>query len=220
MRSLPAPVRLLGALLVLLSLAGCKDGLLEPELYGSIEGRILDRETFKPVAGALVTTSPATGAIVTGEDGRFAIDDVLVGSYTIAASRRGYDPSTVTVAVRNGQTTNAEFFLQEEGEEGAGPDIEFAAEVLNFTNEVFAARGGGDSTFVNVEYRALNQGDVNISDYEIYFRIDTNRGPFYQEIAGSDLGAGQLDFGTFRKYLLGARAEGVVILDTAASEGP
>jgi hypothetical protein len=210
------PARLLAVVLLALPLSACKDGLVEPERYGSIQGRVLDRETSAPVAGASVTTSPATGAFLTDDDGTFRVDDVLTGSYTIAASRRGYDPNTVTVAVRDGQTTTAEFFLEAEG--AGEPAVEFGAEVLGFANEAFAARSGADSTFVTVEYRALNRGDVDLARYEVYFRIDTDRGPFYQEIAGEGLEAGQLDFGTFRKYLLGARASAVVVLDTSASE--
>lgn len=212
-------VRLLSALGVLLALSACKDGVLEPEFYGSIEGRVLDRETGEPVGGASVTTSPATGALITGADGTFRVADVLVGSYSISANRRGYDPNTVTVAVRDGQTTRAEFFLEQEADDaGADPDVDFGAEVLNFTNEVFAGRGGADSTYVTVEYRAINRSTADIGRYEVYFRIDTDRGPFYQEVAGEDLGGGQQDLGTFRKYLLGAQADAVVILDTAASE--
>lgn len=218
MTSPSVPARLLALLLLALPLSACKDGLVEPERFGSIEGRILDRDTFEPIAGASVTTSPATGALVTGEDGTFQISEVLIGSYSISASRRGYDPNTVTVAVRDGQTTSAEFFLEVEDEDEGGVGTDFGAEVLNFTNEVFRGQGGSDSTFVNVEYRAINRGDTDLSEYEIYFRIDTDRGPFYQEVTGQDLQAGQLDFGTFRKYVLGARASTVVILDTQATE--
>ena len=216
------PLRLfLCSLLAVASLAACKDGVLEPERFGTVQGRVLDRETSEPVAGASVTTSPATGAFITGDDGTFSVGDVLTGSYTISANRRGYAPNTVTVGVREGQTTNAEFFLNpaDDGGDGDGdPDLDFAAELLNFTPEVFQGRNGSDSTYVIIEYRAVNRGDVDIAAYEIYFRVDTDRGPFYQEVRGSDLLADQQDFGTVRKYLVGAMPTAVVIEDTATTK--
>ena len=210
--------RLALALLLATGLTACKDGLLEPERFGVVQGQILDRETNEPVAGASVTTSPATGAFITDADGQFDVGEVLTGSYTISANRVGYSSNTVTVAVREGLTTTASFYLAPDDGNGTGTDVDSTAELLNFTPEVFAAANGGDSTYVSIEYRAINRGDVDISTYEIYFRIDTNRGPFYQEVQGSDLGAGQRDLGTSRKYLVGATLTAVIIEDTAASE--
>lgn len=210
--------RLLLALLLTVGLTACKDGLLEPERFGTVQGQVLDRETGGPVAGASVTTSPATGAFITDAEGTFSAGQVLTGSYTISANRLGYDPNTVTVAVREGETTNASFFLAKEDEEETETEVAFAAELLNFTPEVFQAANGTDSTYVSIEYRAINQGDVDIATYEIYFRIDTNRGPFYQEVTGSDLLATQRDLGTVRKYLVGATPTAVVIEDTSARE--
>lgn len=205
------------ALLLTVGLTACKDGLLEPERYGVVQGQVLDRETSAPIAGASVTTSPATSAFVTDAEGRFRVGEVLVGSYTISANRLGYDPNTVTVSVREGQTTDASFFLEQE-DEGSGTEVAFAAELLNFTPEIFQAVNGTDSTYVTLEYRAINQGDVTIGTYEIYFRIDTNRGPFYQEVTGSNLEATQRDIGTVRKYLIGATPTAVEIEGTSARE--
>lgn len=200
-------------------MAGCKDGLVEPERFGAITGQVLDfSNRTTPIAGASVTTSPATDAIVTDDEGRFRIAEALVGNYTITAVRDGFDPNTVTIAVREGADAQAVVFLSEEEDDDGSTSVDFAAEVLNFTPEVFTAVSGGDSTFVSIEYRAFNRNETAIGRYEIYFRIDTDRGPFYQEVIGTDLGANQQDFGTVRKYLLGATPSAVVIEDTAAEE--
>ncbi len=200
------------ALIAFVSLAGCKDGLVAPERFGGIEGGVSSFETGEVIAGALVTTSPATDAITVGDDGRFVIEDVLAGTYTLTAIRDGFEPNTVTVQVRDGRTAQATLFLRRETDDDGSSDVVFGAEVLGFTNETFAA----DSSFVTVEYRALNNGDVPIAEYEVYFRIDTDRGSFYQEATGTDLGAGERDLRTFRKRLIGAVAEVVVVEDTVA----
>ena len=197
------------AALAALALSGCKDGLLEPERFGAIEGTVVDFETGDPVPRAGITTSPATDAITVGADGTFAIDDIPVGTYTLTATRSGYDPSTVTVSVRQARTAQATIFLRTDDDAGGSA---FRAEVLAFRNETFTA----DSSFVTVEYRAANAGTAAIGEYEVYFRVDTDRGPFYQEVRGEDLAPGQRDIGSFRKRLAGARADSVVIEDTAA----
>lgn len=202
-----------------LALTGCKDGLVEPERFGSLQGTVLDFETGQAIAGAGVTTSPATDAIVTGADGTFGVSDALIGSYTITATRDGYDPNTTTISIREGRVAQAALFLRPETEEDdTETEVVFGSEVLNFTNERFTA----DSSYVSVEYRALNNGETDIGSYEVYFRIDTDRGAFYQEVRGEALAAGQRDFGTFRKYVLGGTATGVVVEDsqaTAADDG-
>ena len=195
-----------------LALAGCKDGLVEPERFGTIQGQVVSFDTGDPVPRAGVTTSPASDAITAGDDGTFEIDDVLVGTYTITATRSGFQPATATVSVRNGRTAQATLFLRDEDDD-TGTGTRFAAEVLGFTNEPFKS----DSSFVTVEYRAINNGTTDVARYEVYFRIDTDRGPFYQEVQGTDLGAGERDLGTFRKRLLGATAQAVVIEDTASN---
>ncbi|WP_412069408.1 carboxypeptidase-like regulatory domain-containing protein [Rubrivirga sp. IMCC43871] len=199
-------------LLALVSLAGCKDGLVEPERFGSIEGSVFNFETGEAIPRASVTTSPATDAITVGDDGQFVFQDVLTGAYTLTASKNGFNPNTVTVQVRDGRTAQAALFLRPETDEENPTGVEFAAEVLGFVNEPFSR----DSSFVTVEYRAINNGDVPIAEYEIYFRIDTDRGPFYQEVTGTELLAGERDLATFRKRLLGASASVVVIEDTVA----
>ena len=209
MRAIPTLI------LLALTLAACKDGLVEPERFGDLQGTVVDFETGAPLSGAGVSTSPATDAITTGGDGAFAIEDVLVGTYTITASRTGYTPNTVTVSIRNGRTAQATVFLRPVDTPpvaGAG----FTADVLRFTNQAFTA----DSSFVTVEYQARNDGETAIGQYEVYFRVETDRGAFFQEIRGQNLGAGARDIGSFRKRLLGASAQTVVVEGSSTGAAP
>ena len=67
---------------------------------------------------------------------------------------------------------------------------------------------GGDGA---CDFGAQNTGGETIATYEVYFRIDTDQGPYYQEVNGEDLTPGEQDVSTFRKALLGAVASGVVL---------
>ena len=198
---------LVPGVMALVLLGGCKEATLEPDLYGGIQGTVFDFESKAPLSGASVTTSPPTSALFTDENGRFGIDEVPEGNYTISATRPGYQPNSVTVSVRENRTTQAAIFLDEEE-----PDsLSAAAMTVDIVN--WASRTSGDSSFVDVEYRVTNTGRAPISAYEVYFRIDADSLVFLQEEQGTGLNIGQVDIGGFEKYTRQALATGVAIDD-------
>lgn len=103
--------------LLVFGFTACDEGTFEPELFGSISGIVLNADTNDPVAGASVTTSPPTSAIVTDDEGRFFFDEIETGSYTISVKKTGYVNVTVSVSVRDGQTTEANIFIQKRDDE-------------------------------------------------------------------------------------------------------
>lgn len=176
---------------------GCENDLLEPDLRGAIEGQVLNFETHAPLGGVGITTNPPTGALITDDDGSFRIEGLPVGNYTVAGRLSGYQPNSTTISVRDGETTSAILFLEEEAEgDTTETDADFEASVLGFSN-----RFRGDSTFVAVEYRARNTGEVPISVYEIYFQILTTGQTYFEEVNGTDLGVSQSDIGQFEKFV-------------------
>jgi hypothetical protein len=178
-------------------LIGCENDLLEPDLRGAIQGQVIDFDTGLPLEGVIVTTNPPTGSFVTGDEGRFQIDDLPTGNYAVSGRLSGYDANSVTVAVRDGEIASAVLSLEEEAEEDTtSTDADFEASVLNFTN-----RSREDSSFVVVEYRARNVGDTPISAYEIYFQLLTTGQTYFEEVSGTDLGVGQSDIGEFEQFV-------------------
>lgn len=202
-----ALLALLGAV-VLLSAAGCEDSSLGPAQRGSIEGRVQDFETDAALSGVNITTSPPTGALVTDSDGRFTLNDVEVGNYTISAKKSGYDPNQVTVAVRADETTQATIFL-EPGRSASATDDTIGVTVTNWANRPLQP----DSVYVDVEYRVHNVGNTDIGAYEVYFRIQTGSEDFYYEAQGDSLAAGQADIAGFSKYVRDESATEVVVDD-------
>ncbi len=178
-------------------LVGCENDLLEPDLRGAISGQVVDFDTNQPLEGVIVSTNPPTGSFITGEDGGFQIDDLPTGNYSVSGRLSGYDANSVLVAVRDGETARAVLALEEEAEEDTtSTEADFEASVLNFSN-----RSRQDSSFVVVEYRARNTGDVAISRYEIYFQLLTTGQTYFEEVGGTDLGVGQSDIGEFEQFV-------------------
>ena len=161
----------------------------EAAATGTISGTVFNASTDEPLARASVTTDPPLSAPVTGEDGQFQFEDVPVGSYTLTATRAGYDSSSVSVGVSESETVEASIFLE--------PDTSRANVTASVTN--WSTSTEGDDFVVDVEYRVRNTSNVDVAVYEVDFRINTANETFLVQETGQDLLAGQTDVGEFQK---------------------
>jgi hypothetical protein len=78
---------------------------------GSIQGQVTTSVGDSLVVGARVQTAPATSSVTTDQQGRYAILHVTPGSYTVAATKTGYNPGHTDASVIAGQTTTADIQL-------------------------------------------------------------------------------------------------------------
>lgn len=196
--------RLVSAVVVVLVLAlsGCKDATTSPETTGTIEGQVLNDDTGQSIANAQVTTSPPTSAPVTSDDGRFRIENVATGDYSVTAKKSGFESQSVSVSVREDETTEVNLLLPPE-EEGATVD----ATITNWWND----RVSADSVFVNVEYRVENPSSDSVAEYEVNFAAHSPNGIFHQQESGGPLQADETDVGSFRKFIRDEPADSVRI---------
>jgi hypothetical protein len=149
---------------------------------------------------------------VTDGEGRFRIADVESGPYNISVRKNGFRSNTLSVAVRDDETTPVTLFLERDAD--ASKSDSLAAEITNWANRVVNADStGADSMFVDVEYRVRNAGTTDISAYELYVRIETTGDPFFQELRGETLPTTQADVATFSKFIRGETAQSVTIDD-------
>jgi hypothetical protein len=183
------------------TLLGCDDETVGPDERGDLVGTVLNAETDAPVAGANVTTSPPTQSILTDDDGRFTIDGVEAGSYSVTATESDFESRSVSVQVREGEPTDATVLLTPE--DGTTGNDSLAASVTNWFNDrVNRDSTGQDSIFVEVEYRAENAGDVRIRRYELTFEIETAEdGVFSAQAEADSLAVGEVDVGSVRRFV-------------------
>lgn len=116
------------ALLAMIAI-GCsnEDGPVEPTTtLGKIAGTVTTGGGA-PVAGASVSTIPATQSMLTGADGKFVFNDVAAGTYVVSAAKEGLNPSSTTVTVGEGKTVTADIVL------GSGPANSAPSEPTNPT---------------------------------------------------------------------------------------
>ncbi|MBF8964938.1 carboxypeptidase-like regulatory domain-containing protein [Pontibacter sp. FD36] len=100
----------------------CNEDTVEPEGEGSIAGVVLDATTSTSLVAVSISTNPATSAIVTDAEGRFLIEGIGSGDYSITAKKSGYKSEAVNVAVRHDKQTSVTIILESTKEGNAIPD--------------------------------------------------------------------------------------------------
>ncbi|RPI67820.1 MAG: hypothetical protein EHM47_15265, partial [Ignavibacteriales bacterium] len=156
------------ALLTIISLCfiglSCKENTIQPEFFGSINGQVLSEENSTPIAGASVTTTPPSNAIITGSDGRFNFTDLAVGNYTVAVSKNGFKKGSVTVSVKENLAADATILLEKE-EGNISPDIPF--------DPVPANEAVNQQINLTLQWRATDPDKEDSLLYDIYL-YDSN----------------------------------------------
>lgn len=85
---------------------------------GTIEGIVLDAVSLNPLIGVTISTNPATSIVLTNGEGKYSISGVPAGSYTVIASKDGYNSSNLNVTVNSGQISQASFTLSNSSTNG------------------------------------------------------------------------------------------------------
>lgn len=78
---------------------------------GSITGLVTRVDNGNPLAGASVSTVPATSTMTTNAAGQYTITGVAAGSYQVNVTATGYTSASSNVTVTAGQVTTADFPL-------------------------------------------------------------------------------------------------------------
>lgn len=77
-------------LLCLGLLGACQEDPFTPQTFGTISGEVVRSDDFVPIEQASVTSTPTTSSIITDESGRFELESVLIGTYTIRVEKEGF----------------------------------------------------------------------------------------------------------------------------------
>jgi outer membrane receptor protein involved in Fe transport len=89
--------------LQLLPLSSGQVVVVKARAGGSVSGRVTEVRTGHPVIGASVMLAGARWHTTTGDDGRFRLEEVTAGTYTLTVRRIGYVTGSASVAVAAGQ---------------------------------------------------------------------------------------------------------------------
>lgn len=198
------------SVIVLFGTVSCTTEVVEPELFGSIEGMVISSENNNALQGVSIETAPATEVILTDEQGSFYFEDIATGSYQIKASKPGYKAKSVTVMVKEDRTSSAKILLEPEDE-----DVDSTENYLDAKITAWRQIGEQDSSTVEVEYWVKNTSEtISISEYEVYFDIHTDQRLFNYEITETQLDPEEQSYSSFQKYIEDAVVDSVTIAGT------
>lgn len=86
-----------------------------PELpeFGALEGRVTDRATGQPIAGAVIELVDAdVGAVASlPPDGRFHAERIPPNAYPVRVERAGYQPAVVEAVIKTGERASIDLAL-------------------------------------------------------------------------------------------------------------
>lgn len=97
-------------LLSLLFIVSCGDESTSPS-YGKIEGVVIDANTGEPINAAMIFTEPGTESVITTPEGKFTLNSIDVGNYTVRAVKSKYKTSYTNVRVLENKTVSASILL-------------------------------------------------------------------------------------------------------------
>lgn len=98
-------------LFLLFGLLSCDEEKLDVISYGSMSGTVVDGETYQPLQGVLITTTPASVSILTDSEGKFAIPKIKEGEVAINVKKKDYLSNTISVAIFSDEETKVDFLI-------------------------------------------------------------------------------------------------------------
>ena len=111
------------AVFSILYIIGCEESNIDVDKFGSIQGMIIDGESYEPLEGVLIATNPASSTTLTDNTGNFGFDKVKEGELTITAHKNDYLSNSMSVAIYENETTNLTFFLLKDEKDVGWIDI-------------------------------------------------------------------------------------------------
>lgn len=104
-------LKYISSIIFFVFLSSCESEKLDISYYGNINGTVLDAETYEPIQGALITTTPASISLLSDAQGNFSIPKIKEGEVAVNIKKKDYLSNTLTVAVYDKESTHVDFLI-------------------------------------------------------------------------------------------------------------
>lgn len=101
-------------LVFMATFTSCESEKLDIVNFGTINGLVLDGESYAPIQGALITTTPASIAILSDEKGQFKITKVKEGEVVVNIKKKDYLSNSLTIAIYKDDSTKMNFLISKD----------------------------------------------------------------------------------------------------------
>ena len=107
----------------MMMILSCKEDPIVPLQKGDLFGQVIIESNNEPVAGASITTNPPTTSIISDAEGRFALESVLAGTYSLRVEKDGFLTRLESVSVIADQSVNTVVRLTPDSLDNTAPTI-------------------------------------------------------------------------------------------------
>ena len=97
-------LRIFALSLIMLSFVSCNP--IEYDMFGTIEGTVLDYDTNQPLEYVSVQLSPGGKNMTTSSDGKFIFEELDANQYSLTVQKNGYETNMKTVKVIASETSS------------------------------------------------------------------------------------------------------------------
>lgn len=158
--------------LVFLFCFSCSEEPFQENGVGTLTGRVVEAETFVPLANVKVSSSPNSGVVYTDSTGNFTIENIPNGDYAFEARKDNYITKFEGATIYINQTTQLTFELSPQEEENFPPNMPVLISpndnVIDQPLNVTITWSCEDPENDELTYKVILRNDVNsdIIEYE------------------------------------------------------
>lgn len=154
---------LIGVLIASLTITSCSEDDGEPP-KGSVEGRVTDGLTGEPISDATISlTGEERRSETVGSDGTYSFENLLVGTYTIAAQHSQYESNSTEVSIQVSMTAEGDLELIPVSSLDVNPTV------LNFSTAI-------DQLNISFTNRGTKSINYEIQTSDRWISLSKNRG--------------------------------------------
>lgn len=131
MKKSPLLIVVMMATFALCTMTSCEkvNEITNPTKYGRIQGIVTNYTTGEPLQGVNISLSPSGLSAVTGSDGRYELNDIEVGQYTVQGMKTGFETNTKSIVVTEEAVASGDMQLRT-----ATTGFNLSVEYLDFGN--------------------------------------------------------------------------------------
>lgn len=97
--------------LFLIVISSCDEQKMDIINYGSINGSVFDGDSYLPLAGVLITTTPPSISLLSDSTGKFSIPKILEGEVAVNVKKKDYLSNSLSVAIYKGEPTRLDLLI-------------------------------------------------------------------------------------------------------------
>jgi hypothetical protein len=145
-----------------------------------IIGRISDKTSNNPIAGASIATSPATSSVTSDGSGNYSINNAKSGQCIVTASKDGYKSNSTMVSIEEGTTSTADIQLDQltPALDVSATDMDFGFTQTSLTFTVSNSTQYGSlqwSIVKNADWLSINQSSGTVTTGTATIMLTANR---------------------------------------------